>query len=134
MVLKGDIPLRLLTAGRAQSMDDEVQLVDSHKSRAKRHLRGWLTYAFARLVRDKSSSGPGYTQIACSEVFVVVSLTMFLPICLEQFARDNGVLLPDKTEPCSSLNDLPPEAKEGVNALQCVVKIGWAWIDSASFR
>jgi len=35
----------------------------------KRHLRGWLSYAFA------------------SEVFVIVSLTLFLPICLEQFAR-----------------------------------------------
>ena len=65
---------------------------------------------------------------------MVVSLTLFLPICLEQFARDNGVLLPEKTEPCSSLNNLPTEVKDGAEALQCVVKIGWAWIDTASFR
>ncbi|KAG6829680.1 hypothetical protein H0H92_003798 [Tricholoma furcatifolium] len=75
----------------------------------KNKLRGWLSYAFA------------------SEVFVIVSLTLFLPICLEQFARDNGYLLPDRTERCTSVSTL-----ENGEA-RCVVKIGWAWIDSASF-
>ncbi|KAH8111613.1 autophagy-type protein 22 [Phellopilus nigrolimitatus] len=86
--------------------------------KAKRHLRGWLSYAFA------------------SEVFVVVSLTMFLPICLEQFARDNGVLLPDKTEPCVSLKATPharADASAIAEEMRCVVQIGWAWVDSASF-
>ncbi len=32
-----------------------------------------------------------------SEVFVIVSLTLSLPVCLEQLARDNGYLLLDKT-------------------------------------
>ncbi|KAJ4490643.1 autophagy-related protein 22-like protein [Lentinula aciculospora] len=73
---------------------------------------GWLSYAFA------------------SEVFVIVSLTLFLPICLEQFARDNGYLSPDNVERCSPEvsrldDDLPPG--------RCVVEIGWIWIDSASF-
>lgn len=80
---------------------------------AKRHkqqLRGWLSYAFA------------------SEVFVIVSLTLFLPICLEQFARDNGFLLPDRTKPCSSVQPLA----DGEDA-RCVVKLGWLWIDTASF-
>ncbi|KAG6902708.1 hypothetical protein C0995_012848 [Termitomyces sp. Mi166 len=72
-------------------------------------LRGWLSYAFA------------------SEVFVIVSLTLFLPICLEQFARDNGFLLPGRTERCSAI------AKLERGTTRCVVKIGWAWIDSASF-
>ncbi|KAJ3864698.1 autophagy-related protein 22-like protein [Lentinula novae-zelandiae] len=73
---------------------------------------GWLSYAFA------------------SEVFVIVSLTLFLPICLEQFARDNGYLYPDKTERCSSeLSKLDDDSPSG----RCVVKIGWLWIDSASF-
>ncbi|KAH7925805.1 MFS general substrate transporter, partial [Leucogyrophana mollusca] len=76
-----------------------------------KRLRGWLSYAFA------------------SEVFVVVSLTLFLPICLEQFARDNGFVLPDRTEPCSSASSNLPATSEG----RCVVKIGWAWIDTASF-
>ncbi|KAI0300620.1 autophagy-related protein 22-like protein [Multifurca ochricompacta] len=78
----------------------------------KRELWGWLSYAFA------------------SEVFVIVSLTLFLPICLEQFARDNGFLLPDKTTPCISLS-APPTTEE--DEARCVVKLGWAWIDTASF-
>ncbi|PBK98439.1 MFS general substrate transporter [Armillaria gallica] len=78
----------------------------------RKRLYGWLSYAFA------------------SEVFVIVSLTLFLPICLEQFARDNGFLLPDRTTPCSTVaknldaEDSPP---------RCVVKLGFLWIDSASF-
>jgi UMF1 family MFS transporter len=63
-----------------------------------------------------------------SEVFVIVSLTLFLPICLEQFARDNGFLLPDKTIPCNAPQPLDIEEQ------RCVVKLGWVWIDSASFR
>ncbi|KAF8197141.1 MFS general substrate transporter [Pholiota molesta] len=80
----------------------------------KKKLNGWLSYAFA------------------SEVFVIVSLTLFLPICLEQFARDNGYLLPDKTEPCSALQSAPTNGT-ALDESRCVVKIGWAWIDSASF-
>ncbi|KAJ7186951.1 autophagy-type protein 22, partial [Mycena filopes] len=80
-----------------------------------KRLRGWLSYAFA------------------SEVFVIVSLTLFLPICLEQFARDNGYLLPDRIEPCTAPapagSDLAPVESTG----RCVVKIGWLWIDTASF-
>jgi MFS transporter, UMF1 family len=84
-------------------------------SSSKRELWGWLSYTFA------------------SEVFAIVSLTLFLPICLEQFARDNGFLLPDKTIPCSSLPTPPVGATEEDSA-RCVVKLGWAWIDTASFR
>ncbi|EEB90222.1 hypothetical protein MPER_11598, partial [Moniliophthora perniciosa FA553] len=76
---------------------------------AQRKFSGWLSYAFA------------------SEVFVIVSLTLFLPICLEQFARDNGYLLPDKTERCV-VDKQAAESSE-----RCVVKIGWLWIDTASF-
>ena len=54
---------------------------------------------------------------------MIVSLTLFLPICLEQFASDNGFLDPDHTTPCSR-----------DDVARCSVKIGWLWIDSASFR
>jgi UMF1 family MFS transporter len=87
-------------------------------SSSKQHRRefwGWLSYAFA------------------SEVFVIVSLTLFLPICLEQFARDNGFLLPDKTIPCSS-SPAPPVGTTQEDEVRCVVKLGWAWVDTASFR
>jgi MFS-type transporter involved in bile tolerance (Atg22 family) len=87
----------------------------SLKKQHRRELWGWLSYAFA------------------SEVFVIVSLTLFLPICLEQFARDNGFLLPDKTIPCTS-NPAPPVGTVEEDEIRCVVKLGWAWIDTASFR
>ncbi|KAI0804700.1 autophagy-related protein 22-like protein [Irpex lacteus] len=91
--------------------------------RYKRHLWGWLCYAFA------------------SEVFVIVSLTLFLPICLEQFARDNGFFLPDKTTPCTSPPSpsapspptLTPNSLVVEDDRRCVVKVGWLWVDTASF-
>lgn len=73
----------------------------------KNQVRGWLSYAFA------------------SGVFGIVSSTLFLPICLEQFARDNGYLEPDYNTHCA-----PTVTAEDA---RCVVKIGWAWIDTASF-
>ncbi|KAK2464948.1 hypothetical protein APHAL10511_003024 [Amanita phalloides] len=75
-------------------------------------LRGWLSYAFA------------------SEVFVIVSLTLFLPICLEQFARDNGYFMPDRKIRCTATEQLQNGADSD---LRCVVQIAWLWIDSASF-
>ncbi|KAK7682001.1 hypothetical protein QCA50_014965 [Cerrena zonata] len=89
-------------------MTEQRSLYDKRKY--KRQLRGWLSYAFA------------------SEVFVIVSLTLFLPICLEQFARDNGYLLPDLTNKCSAVQ--PMDASED---RRCVVKLAWLWIDTASF-
>jgi len=73
---------------------------------------------------------PHDNHAMASEVFVVVSLTLFLPICLEQFARDNGYLQPEKSEPCSSLSGTAPASAD----VRCAVKIGWLWIDTASFR
>ena len=81
---------------------------DTARRRHKRALAGWLGYAFA------------------SEVFVIVSLTLYLPICLEQFARDNGYLLPERTTPCIEAS--------AESTARCVVKFGWAWLDTASFR
>ncbi|KAL7278222.1 hypothetical protein ACG7TL_008197 [Trametes sanguinea] len=91
----------------------EPELPTFDKQKYRRHLRGWFSYAFA------------------SEVFVIVSLTLFLPICLEQFARDNGYLLPDKTQPCTAPVTSP--ATDVEEDARCVVKLGWLWIDSASF-
>ncbi|KAJ3486095.1 hypothetical protein NLI96_g4499 [Meripilus lineatus] len=45
-------------------------------------------------------------------------------------SRDNGFLLPDKTRPCRA----PPDSHAVVDeAARCVVKLGWAWVDTASF-
>ncbi|KAI1793765.1 MFS general substrate transporter [Ganoderma leucocontextum] len=93
---------------------EDTDIPKFDKPKYSRHLRGWFSYAFA------------------SEVFVIVSLTLFLPICLEQFARDNGFLLPDKKYPCTPVTT-QPVAREANQDARCVVKLGWVWIDSASF-
>lgn len=75
---------------------------------------------------------------------MIVSLTLFLPICLEQFARDNGFIAPERTRPCSSKTTISHVnttsasvrafAETFADAERCEVKIGWVWIDTASFR
>ncbi|KAF8576741.1 autophagy-type protein 22 [Ramaria rubella] len=87
-----------------------LKLISEERLHA-RHIRGWLTYTFA------------------CEVFAVVALGMFLPICLEQFAQDHGFMLPEKTTKCSSKRGVSSNAEDE----RCVVKIGWVWIDTASF-
>ncbi|KAG9312456.1 autophagy-related protein 22-like protein [Chiua virens] len=80
-------------------------------SARSQRLLGWLSYAFA------------------SEVFAVVSLSLFLPVCIEQFARDNGFLEPDRITRCIAVvggNTAAPGAS-------CSVKIGRAWINTTSF-
>lgn len=113
--------------------NESTTLASNDEKAAKRHLRGWLSYAFARCVATLFFMR---SVLMClqvySEVFVVVSVTMFLPICLEQFARDNGVLLPDKTAPCMGADTTP--ATGNAEETRCVVRLGWMWIDSASFR
>ncbi|KAH9915558.1 autophagy-type protein 22 [Epithele typhae] len=99
-------------ASAASHYEHEVPRFD--KTKYRKHLWGWFSYAFA------------------SEVFVIASVTLFLPICLEQFARDNGFLLPNKTEPCSSVSGAPTTTESGEEA-RCVVKLGWFWVDTASF-
>ena len=73
-----------------------------------------------------------------------MSLTLFLPICLEQYARDNGFLLPDRTIPCSAQVDHVPQQPTASlitsgpiptpDEVRCVVKLAWLWVDTASFR
>jgi UMF1 family MFS transporter len=108
-------PARCLILTLTMATDPSPSSPSSSSKLHRRELWGWLSYAFA------------------SEVFVIVSLTLFLPICLEQFARDNGFLLPDKTVPCSS-SPTPPVGTVEEDEARCVVKLGWAWIDTASFR
>lgn len=92
----------------------------------RKELRGWLSYAFARSVCSSLPADDAHPHH--SEVFVIVSLTLFLPISLEQFARDNGFVAPDLIKPCAGKVKL--SAEEG----RCLVKIGWLWVDTASFR
>ncbi|TAQ83321.1 hypothetical protein B7494_g8354 [Chlorociboria aeruginascens] len=51
---------------------------------SSKELLGWYAYGFA------------------AEVFVICGMGSFIPITLEQLARENGVLLSDRTTPCGS--------------------------------
>ena len=67
-------------------------------------------------------------SFAC-EVFVVCGIGSFIPITLEQLARERGVLLSDRTIPCVSSNPHTPAP----HSQQCVVDFLGLEINTASF-
>ncbi|KAJ5326096.1 hypothetical protein MYU51_010723 [Penicillium brevicompactum] len=95
---------------------------DDTRPTSKRELAGWYCYGWA------------------AEVFVVCAMGSFLPITLEQMARDRGVLLSDKTTPCSATwnPSLPPDEntlgfQTNANGGQCIIYFLGAEINTASF-
>ncbi|KAK7546587.1 autophagy-related protein 22-2 [Phyllosticta citricarpa] len=75
-----------------------------------------------------------------AEVFVVCGVGSFIPITLEQLAREVGVLHSDKTTPCKSSFNVPTPHPQGLlskppspDAAQCVVYVLGAEINTASF-
>ncbi|EGG02195.1 uncharacterized protein MELLADRAFT_91511 [Melampsora larici-populina 98AG31] len=87
-------------------------------SSASKDLWGFYSYSFA------------------SEIFSIVAVSLFLPITLEQFARDNGFQYPNHNLTCqgsskdqlNQTNILEPD-QETV----CDVKLLGRWFDTASF-
>ena len=77
-------------------------------SQARKHVLAWYSYAFA------------------AEVFAACAMAIFLPITLEQMAREIGFIAPDLEVPCGVGN----EQEEGV----CKARILGRWVDTASFR
>ncbi|KAJ5413357.1 hypothetical protein N7465_005662 [Penicillium sp. CMV-2018d] len=97
---------------------------DDTRPTSNRELAGWYCYGWA------------------AEVFVVCAMGSFLPITLEQMARDRGVLLSDKTTPCSETwsPSLPPPGSDAPVYLpqvsdggQCIIYFLGAEINTASF-
>lgn len=83
------------------------------RSTSRKELMGWYSYAWA------------------AEVFVVCGVGSFIPVTLEQLARENGVLVSDESIPCTGASrglGLP-----GESGGQCVVYILGARINTASF-
>ncbi|CAK9781701.1 MFS general substrate transporter [Cutaneotrichosporon oleaginosum] len=74
------------------------------------HVRAWYWYAFA------------------AEVFAACAMAIFLPITLEQMAREIGLEAPDYTNPCSREKPLP-----GATPVACRAHILGRWVDTASF-
>ncbi|PYH84934.1 autophagy-related protein 22-1 [Aspergillus uvarum CBS 121591] len=91
---------------------------------SKKELAGWYSYGWA------------------AEVFAVCAMGSFLPITLEQMARERGVLLSDQTTPCSASWNHPQSqaqsalvyARPGAATVaQCVVNILGFQVNTASF-
>lgn len=79
-----------------------------------------------------------YALTVSLEVFAVVSLVLFLPILLEQVAREHGFLAPDHTLPCppssSSRPHVPLDGRTGKSEpARCAVRLLGGWLDTASF-
>ncbi|EGZ78595.1 MFS general substrate transporter [Neurospora tetrasperma FGSC 2509] len=82
---------------------------DDTRPTSQKELAGWYAYAFA------------------AEVYVICG--SFIPILLESLARENGVLLSDRSKPCGSSSDKHTTSAEG----QCVVYVLGMEINTASF-
>lgn len=95
---------------------------------SKKELRGFYIYGWA------------------SEVFVVCGMGSFIPITLEQLARERGVLASDPTKPCTAGLEVSPPGfnptigdmmlarkPPGADANQCIITIFGAEINTASF-
>ncbi|KAL1998754.1 hypothetical protein VTN02DRAFT_5631 [Thermoascus thermophilus] len=105
---------------------------DDTRRTSKKELAGWYSYGWA------------------AEVFAVCAMSSFLPITLEQMARDRGVLLSDKTTPCSATWGASPQFSSvdasnfpmtsvsygilrGPKTSQCVIYFLGIEINTASF-
>ncbi|PKY02909.1 MFS general substrate transporter [Aspergillus campestris IBT 28561] len=95
---------------------------DDTRPTSKKELAGWYSYGWA------------------AEVFTVCAMGSFLPITLEQMARDRGVLLSDKRTPCSTTwhgsgtSAMDRDTLTSVSRTsQCVVDVLGFEINTASF-
>ncbi|PYH90542.1 MFS general substrate transporter [Aspergillus ellipticus CBS 707.79] len=104
---------------------------DDTRPTSWKELAGWYSYGWA------------------AEVFAVCAMGSFLPITLEQMARERGVLLLDKITPCSVswnpaqqtspeilnlISNVSAYAKSGVpGTSQCIIQILGVEVNTASF-
>ncbi|KAL4974533.1 autophagy-related protein 22-1 [Aspergillus desertorum] len=94
---------------------------DDNRPTSKKELVGWYSYGWA------------------AEVFTVCAMGSFLPITLEQMARERGVLLSDRTTPCTAIWTTPETLRTDwqnsrtTASGQCIVYILGAEINTASF-
>ncbi|KIW73091.1 hypothetical protein, variant [Phialophora macrospora] len=113
--------------GDSEDREGEMRYAEEDtRPTSQKELWGWYSYGWA------------------AEVFVICAMGSFLPITLEQLARERGVLLADGTTPCSagwkSRDGIIPNVtasdsqKHPHNELPaCVVYVLGAEINTASF-
>ena len=78
-------------------------------------LRGWYCYGMA------------------AEVFAVVGTGSFLPVTMEQLARESGVLFSDRNTPCTASTSSTSREKRTEDQDQCLITLLGAEITSSSF-
>lgn len=83
------------------------------RGRHRRQLYAWWSYAVA------------------AECFAAVAQTVFLPLALEQTARERGFLEPDHTISCMTPGG--DDGGAGSDPHRCKALIAGIWIDTASF-
>ncbi|KAL5121045.1 Autophagy protein 22 [Pleosporales sp. CAS-2024a] len=129
-------------SSHSNEADDEQSLSDPSSDMQSTahapHYRGEDT----RPTSDRELSG-FYMYAWAAEVFVVCGIGSFIPVTLEQLARENGVLLSDRTTPCKAPRPVntPAFSARSVAALirpdpekgQCVVHVLGIEINTASF-
>ncbi|KAF2129951.1 MFS general substrate transporter [Dothidotthia symphoricarpi CBS 119687] len=130
--------LSILSPARSNEADDERSLSDHSSDMDSTSSRPHYEDEDTSLTSNIELAG-FYMYGWAAEVFVVCGIGSFIPVTLEQLARENGVLLSDRLTPCkaslptvspSSLTTLfNPHADKG----QCVVYILGLEINTASF-
>ncbi|GAA5828766.1 hypothetical protein JCM11251_005864 [Rhodosporidiobolus azoricus] len=126
---------------RSRSEEDRPLLLptDSHRSttppyppppRAGDELEGLqpVRGEYERLVRGF------YAYAVASEVYIIVSASLFLPILLLAYAQANGKVAPEHLVGCGlSSSDNGGEGREGGDGERCDVRLMGVWLDTASF-
>ena len=114
---------------------------DDPRPTSKREIAGWYCYGWAAEVFAVCAMGTSYECCIYTFDYLEFILTKFigsfLPITLEQLARDQGFLLSDKSTPCSATWNPSRHVDVGLaaqspDAGQCVVFIFGTEINTAS--
>ncbi|SCV72065.1 BQ2448_4759 [Microbotryum intermedium] len=74
-----------------------------------------------------------YAYSIASEVYVIVAGSLFLPVILETYARENGRLGPSYLLPCPPSSQVPSDDAGSTDSTRCSVRLVGHYLDTASF-
>ncbi|KAF9701062.1 hypothetical protein EKO04_000876 [Ascochyta lentis] len=133
--------LSLPTSSQSNEADDEQSFSDGSFDMESPNVPPNYDGEDTRLTSDRELSG-FYMYGWAAEVFVVCGIGSFIPVTLEQLARENGVLLHDHSTPCkASLPTVSPPTTSFTTLFrphhpekgQCVINILGFEVNTASF-
>lgn len=114
-------------------MDHSIAIMDDFPTPSRNHPEEDQTPTSEREIHAF------YSYSMAAEVFAVVGVGAFLPVTLEQLARENGVLYSDRTISCTGASTAASKvlARAGAGSTrdpdQCLVHVFGADITTASF-